>query len=169
MSFFSANVIFFDAEFSSLDPTEGKIISLALIDREGKELYLELDYAPEDLDEWVRENILPRMLGLSQVSVPEAAEKIREFAGKGKPHLVAYVNQFDVVFLHKLFAEKEWPFHWLSLDLASMMFCLKRDPERELDLAKELGLKTRGYNLHNALDDARLLRETYLALEKRAS
>lgn len=168
MSAFSSNVIFFDAEFSSLDPHRGEIISLALINRAGKELYLELEYDENAASEWVKENILPLMLGDPKVSKRQAAEEIAKFTGDGKPYLVTYVSPFDVVFLHKIFAEREWPFHWLPLDFSSIMFACSRDPEKQLTLAKELGVDTHGRQMHSALSDARVLRETYLAWEKSA-
>ncbi len=44
MKSFSENIIFFDTEFSSLNPYEGEILSIGLVKPNGEELYLELEY-----------------------------------------------------------------------------------------------------------------------------
>lgn len=163
---FTDNIIFFDAEFTSLDPHEGEILSLALVKPEGSELMLELEL-PEGarIDSWVTENVLPHLSG-KKISREAACERIREFVGDTKPHLVAHVNQFDAIFLHKLFGLNKWPFHWLPLDFASMLFAAGFDPEKLFDadkeLSKTLGIqRTEHYHLHAALNDARLVRDVY--------
>lgn len=169
MKSFTENIVFFDAEFTSLDPHTGEILSLALVKPEGSELILELE-APDGtpIDDWVRENVLPH-LSREKVSRDEACEKIRAFVGDSKPRLVAYVNQFDVIFLHKLFGLNKWPFHWLPLDFASMLFSAGFDPEKLFDADKELSkalgvARTEEHKLHDALNDARLLRDVYMKL-----
>ena len=44
MKSFSDNIIFLDAEFSTLDPYEGEILSIGLVKLNGDNLYLELEY-----------------------------------------------------------------------------------------------------------------------------
>ena len=93
---FSKNVIFFDTEFSSLDINKGEILSLGLVKLNGQELYLELDYEGE-VDEWPKKNILPH-LNKEKVSRDVAIKMIKQFIGNKKPYVVAYVNQFDMVY-----------------------------------------------------------------------
>ena len=164
---YSRNIIFADTEFSSLDPYKGEILSIGLVTLGGKELYLELEYDGE-VSKWVRDNITPT-LTQEKVSRDTAKQKIAEFVGKYKPYLVAYVNQFDVIYLYKLFGfpENSDPFFWLPIDFASMLFAHGRDPESLVSFDKlcaELGIPYEQYHQHNALDDARVLREVYLKL-----
>jgi len=170
---YSKNIIFVDTEFSSLDPYKGEILSVGLVKTGGEELYLELEFDGE-VDDWPRKNILPT-LKHKKHSREEAAEKITEFVGKGKPYAVAYVNQFDMVYLYKLFGGTEKsPFHWMPIDFATLLFCAGIDPE-SYDRGDKSGFFARiridpsKYKKHNALDDARLLRETYLKLIKQES
>jgi DNA polymerase III epsilon subunit-like protein len=168
---FSDNIIFWDTEFTSLDPYKGELLSLAFVKPDGSELYIELDYKG-DMDEWVKQNVIPT-LTQPKISREEAIQKMTEFMGPSRPFLVAYVNQFDTIYLYKLLktdsSTKNYPFHWMQLDISSMLFGLGIDPERfsfkhKDSLVKELGIDFSKYKEHNALDDARLLRDIYLKL-----
>lgn len=166
---FSDDIIFGDAEFTSLDPVEGEILSLALVKPSGEEFSVELE-TPENtpVDPWVREHVFPHLSG-EKVSREEACERIRTFVGDSNPFLVTYVNQFDVVFLHKLFGLNQWPFRWLPLDFASMLFSAGYDPEKLFDADKALSRsldipRSEAHRVHEALNDARLLRDVYTKL-----
>lgn len=41
------------------------------------------------------------------------------------------------------------------------------DTEDKKNFFKQIGIDTSKYNLHNALDDAKILREVYLKMEKK--
>lgn len=164
---FSQNIIFLDTEFSSLDPYKGEILSIGLVTLSGKELYLEIEY-DGPFDPWVKEHILPT-LKEPKVSRAKAIEKIKKFVGKDSPYLVAYVNQYDTIYTYKLFRGIKKPFRWLPLDFASILFGLGVDPESyspedKNNFFKQIGVDSSKYNLHNALDDALLLREVYLKM-----
>lgn len=167
---FSDNIIFFDTEFSSLNPYKGEILSIGLVKLDGSELYLELKY-DGPVNDWVKENILPN-LNRPKVSREKAREEIIKFVGQAKPYVVGFVPQFDMIYLYKLFAkddmrmEIETPLHWLPIDFASLIFASGKNPEEYLDFAKSLGVSQEGYHIHNALDDAKLLREVYMKLFK---
>ena len=159
---FSENIIFLDTEFSTLDPYQGEILSVGLVKLNGEELYLELEY-DGPISDWVKENIIST-LSDKKVSREEAKKKIKEFVGNQKPYMVSYVNQYDAVYLYKLFQGDENPFFWLPIDFASFMFSVGENPEPEnyYEIARNLGINVESYKLHNALDDAKLLREIYL-------
>ncbi len=164
---YSENIIFFDTEFSSLDPYIGEILSVGMVKLNGEELYLELEYGGE-VNDWVKENILPA-LGNIKVSRVEAVKQISKFIGKNKPYLVAYVNQFDIVYLRKLMGHGDKPYHWLPIDFASILFGLGINPEAYFsddkeNFLKQIGIDASKYKIHNALDDAKLLREVYLKM-----
>lgn len=164
MKLFSDNIIFVDTEFSTLDPYKGEVLSVGLVKQGGEELYIELEYDGE-YNDWVKENILPTLKGF-KISREEACLKIEEFVGDKNPFMISFVNSFDVIYLYKLTKNKN-PFFWIPVDFASIMFCLGFDPEKYLDFASSLGINIKDYKQHNALDDARLLREVYLSLRKK--
>lgn len=164
---FSDNIIFFDSEFSSNDPETGEILSLAMIKMNGEELYMELDYKGK-VSDWVKTNVLP-FLTEAKVTKIEAKKKILDFVGDGKPYLMAYVNQFDFVYLSKIIPYKELPFSFIPMDFATIMFALGINPydymgKFDFKLIRSLGVDPTKYKLHHALDDTRLLREVYLKL-----
>ena len=111
MKTFSDNIIFVDTEFSDLNPYKGEILSIGLVKLNGEELYLELEY-DGGVSDWVKENIIPT-LTQSKVTREEAKKTIRDFVGRGKPYMVSYVNQYDTIYLYKLFVGEEHPFFWL--------------------------------------------------------
>lgn len=161
-------IIFLDTEFSSLDPYKGEILSIGLVKESGEELYLELEHEGE-VDDWPREHILPT-LKEKKVNREEAKQKIRDFVGKNEPIMMAYVNQFDTLYIYKLFTTFDHPFFWMPLDFASILYSLGYNPldyyEKQKEFVGKLGIDGKKFTQHNALDDAKLLRETYLALKK---
>jgi len=162
---FSDNIIFIDTEFSTLDPYRGEILSIGLIKLNGEELYLELEYAGE-ISDWVKENIILN-LKEPKVSRDEAKEKIKSFIGDKKPFMISYVNQFDTIYWYKLFGVDNNPCYWIPIDFASILFASGIDPESyyfgdKNNFYEKIGIDHSKYKQHNALDDAKLLREVYL-------
>ncbi|MBU0907772.1 MAG: 3'-5' exoribonuclease [Nanoarchaeota archaeon] len=161
------NIIFMDGEFAKLTPDGIDLISIGLVKPSGEELYLEIEFDGE-IDPWVKKYVLPHMKG-SKVSREEAVKKIKEFVGKEKPSLVAYVNQFDWMGICRLFGVKEpkdiveiVPFHWVPIDFASILFWKGVEPGTSpIKLAKKLRINFAGLKMHNALDDAKLLKRIY--------
>lgn len=159
---FSENIIFFDTEFTFLDPEKGELLSIGLVKNTGEELYLELEYSG-DAHPWVKEKVLPYLTG-HKVSKNEAIAQLKAFIGDSKPFLMAYVNQFDAIFWYKLFGDpKNHPAFWIPIDFASILFGHGLDPwslNREA-FFKDLGIDKTKFQLHNALEDAKMLREIY--------
>jgi len=160
---FSDNIIFLDTEFSDLDPYKGELLSIGMVKPGGEELYLEIDYAGE-VGDWVRRNVIPHLTG-PKFSRGEARSKIREFVGDSTPYLVSYVNQFDAIYWYKLFGMDDHPAYWIPIDFASILFGLGIDPTKysSQKFLSELGIDGSKYKRHNALEDAKLLREIYLS------
>lgn len=164
---YSKNIIFLDTEFSSLDPYKGEILSVGLVTLGEKELYLELEH-DGPIDSWVKKNIISTLKD-SKVSRKEAVKKIKKFVGKKKPYFITYVTPYDTLYLYKLFGTGETPFYWLPIDFASILFGMGINPEsyhpdNEINFLKKIGVDVSKYKLHNALDDAKLLREVYLKM-----
>lgn len=168
---FSENIIFYDAEFTSLNPYEGEILSLGMVKGNGEEIYLEVNRSGMMIDPWVVDHVIPYLRGESQ-PVNVARGLLRDFIGTGKPYLVSFVNQYDTIFLHKLFdvqrdTRTEVPQHWIHVDFASILFGFGENPEsyrlENESFMRELGIEKARYNKHFALDDAKLLRDMYTA------
>lgn len=162
------NVIFYDTEFSDLDIKKGELLSIGLVSYSGDELYIELEYKNQ-VNPWVQEHVLPHLTG-QQADRLAARTQIRSFIekhsiGPEKPYLAAYVNQFDSMYWYNLFeSPTEHPVFWIPIDFASILFAHGFEPN---SMGKDsffelLKIDKKRYRLHNALDDARLLRETYI-------
>jgi len=170
---FSENIIFFDTEFSTLDPYSGELLSIGMVKPGGEELYLDLEFDGE-VEPWVKENVLPKLKGQDKLSPREAVEKIASFVGGDKPFLVSFVSQLDGAYLYKLYeraaARDKFPFPYYMVDFASVLFAYNVNPEdyssdgSKSSLAKILDLNSQGLVEHNALDDAKVLRAAYMKL-----
>jgi len=169
--FFFDNIIFFDTEFSNIDSEIGELMSIGLVKPNGEELYLELEYDESTIHPWVDEHVLPYLTG-NKTPKEEAIEKIWDFVGREgeKPFLMAYVNQFDSIYWYRLFSDpKGHPVFWIPIDFASILFGFGFNPDimREEDFYKWLDIDTTKYNKHNALDDAKKLKEVYEKFKER--
>ena len=166
---FSNDIIFFDAEMTQLDIKKGELMAVGMINYDGtKELYLELEYDESTLSDWTKEHVVPHLLSC-KVSKEEAKAQIREICGHTEPHLVATVNQWDMTFWHKLFAGEETPVNRIPIDFASILYAIGLNPTRTVhdeksEFYKQFGINLSDYNLHNALDDTRLMRDLYFKL-----
>ncbi len=168
---FSKDVVFFDAEFTGHDIEKDSLMSIGMVSLDGnREMYFELEYDKNHVSEWVKKNVQPHLTGES-ISAEEAKKNIRKFCGNTEPHLVATVNQYDMVFWHKLFTGEREPIHSIPIDFASMLFAIGFNPAREIDGEKkkffaQFEIDINKYQMHNALDDARLMHELYIKLIK---
>lgn len=160
------NIIFIDTEFSDLDPYKGELLSVGIIKQTGEELYLELEYT-DDCSEWVKKHILPT-LKAPKVSRQRAVELIQEFLGDALPYAIAFVDNYDNMYLTKLFGAGNLPFRWMTIDFSTALFMMGINPVKFLanekgavNFYKKLGIKIGKYKQHYALDDARLLRDVW--------
>ena len=163
----SKNLIFIDTEFSDLDPDKGQVLSIGIVKLSGEELYVELQHSGP-VSMWVKKHIQPQLQDL-KLSKKQAANKIREFLGESNPFAVAFVDNYDVIYLTKIFGHGKLPFRWMTIDFASVMFAQGINPVKFLpdekgaiSFYKELGIDLKKYRKHHALDDAKLLRDVWL-------
>jgi DNA polymerase III epsilon subunit-like protein len=161
------NIIFIDTEFSDLDPYKGEILSIGIVKISGEELYLELDYEGESSD-WVSKHILPTLKEV-KVSREVADKTIREFIGDSLPFAVGFVDNYDVIYLTKIFGHGKLPFKWVTIDFASILFAIGVNPVKfqpdssgARSFYKKLGIDMKNYRQHHALDDAKLLRDVWM-------
>jgi len=170
---FSNDIIFLDSEFSDFNPETGELLSLGLVSSEGEELYIEIEYQRK-VHPWVEKHVLPNLNGQA-ISRSAARNQLETFIKRvkkstEKPYLMAYVNQFDAIYWYKLFGSpKEQPMYWIPIDFASILFGLGFDPNSlgKKEFFLRLGINKDEYRLHNALDDARLLRRVYQEFVKK--
>lgn len=161
------NIIFFDTEFSGNDFIKDEIISIGMVKMDDHELYLELDTNIEASD-WVKENVSPYLNG-KRVDKKVAVQLISNFVGNSQPYLMSFRPLFDMAYFYKIFEFHKAPFQEFPLDFTSILFSLGIDPksysgDNKIKFCKELGIDISKYKIHNALDDAKLLREVYLKI-----
>ncbi|MFT4532381.1 MAG: DNA polymerase III epsilon subunit-like protein [Candidatus Saccharimonadales bacterium] len=165
----SENLIFIDTEFTDLDPYTGEILSIGIAKLSGEELYLELECDAKPT-EWVTKNIIPT-LKEPKVSRDEAIVLITEFLDDAQPFAVGFVDNYDAIYMTKIFGAGQLPFRWVTIDFASILFAIGINPVKFLQdqsgarsFYKKLGIDMNKYRQHHALDDARLLREAWMKI-----
>jgi DNA polymerase III epsilon subunit-like protein len=165
------NIVFIDTEFTDLDPYKGEILSIGAVKLNGDEFYVEIENTSE-VSDWVSKHIIPSLKDKKQAR-ETAAEKLQNFLGDSMPFAVGFVDNYDVIYLTKLFGAGNLPFRWMTIDFASILFAIGVNPVKyQLDSSgarsfyKKLGIDMKKYRNHHALDDARLLREVWLKLVK---
>lgn len=163
------NLIFVDTEFSDLDPYKGELLSIGIVKLSGEELYIELE-PPDEVSAWVKKHII-KMLDGPKLNKKAADQAVREFLGKSMPYAVAFVDNYDVIYLTKVFGAGKLPFKWMTIDFASILFAsgvnpvkFQQDSSGARTFYKQLGINTKQFKHHHALHDARLLREVWLKL-----
>ncbi|HLD04872.1 MAG TPA: hypothetical protein VJG90_04095 [Candidatus Nanoarchaeia archaeon] len=155
-------IIFMDAEFPQLSAYGTEFLSIALIKPSGEELYLEIETEAQ-LTEWVQRNVVPYLIG-NKTSKEEAKKQLLAFIGPNKPYFVSFVPCFDWMGICAYFGpnKQDLPFYWIPIDFANILLMKGIDPEQDkLKLAKSLRIDTSGLRLHNAIDDARLLKKLW--------
>lgn len=164
------NIIFIDTEFTDLDPYKGEILSIGIVKHSGEELYIELEQPSESTD-WVIKHILPNLKETKTYSKSEAVEAITVFLAGTQPFAVGFVDNYDVIYLTKIFGVGNLPFRWVTIDFASILFAIginpvkfKTDEKGAISFYKKLGIELKNYRQHHALDDAKLLRDVWMKI-----
>ena len=163
------NIIFIDTEFTDLDPYKGELLSIGIVKLNGEELYLELESDAEPTD-WVKKHIIPTLKD-TKISKADAIKKINKFLGDELPFAVGFVDNYDVIYLTKLFGAGNLPFRWMTIDFATILFTIGINPVKfQLDSSgaksfyRKLGIDMKKYRNHHALDDAKLLRDVWIKI-----
>lgn len=155
---------FLDTEFDENGSTI-KLISIALVSEGMKEYYRVLvdGWRAEDCNEWVRANVIPH-LGPATATRAQVADDLRDLLLRdGKPEIWADYGSYDWVALCQLFGT--------MTDLPSGMPMFVRDLRQEIERlgTSAEGLPCRPGPGHNALEDARELRDRWLWLQQRGA
>ena len=168
---------FFDTEFIE-KPQKIDLISIGIVAEDGRELYLiNRDCRTYEADDWVKENVLSKMpeyksdinLGFYRdasielipnhvLTKEQIKNKILEFIGAdNNPEFWAYYADCDWVVICWLFGR--------MIDLPKHFPYYCKDLQQEIDEGEinkdELLEDVPQNNIHNALDDARWVRNAY--------
>jgi hypothetical protein len=133
--------LFIDTEFASFG---GELISIALVSDDGDELYCVRHFSEWKCHPWVRENVLPVLV----------AEPLDDYTIKQR--LVAFLNRqkFQPIYA-------DWPadlMYLLDLLQEPGGFCYDVG---DLEMHLIRGMKTNSKLPHNALSDAKALRDAF--------
>lgn len=140
------SVYFIDSEFAE-SPGQLDLISIGIACEDGRTYYAECSngWHPERCNEFVRENVLPRLTGPAKPRC-DIRDEILDFVsgGKGDPEFWGYYADYDWVCLCWLFGPM------VALPRGWPMYC--RDLKQRAD---DLGVSLPYSNdEHNALGDA---------------
>lgn len=134
-----------------------KLISIALVDQNGKEYYaVSSDFDPEKCNDWVKENVLPKLPPKETwKSEQQISKEIVDFVGEA-PEFWGYYCDYDWVVLCWLYGTmmdlpEGWPMFCLDLKqlITDRGFTKECLPKQDEDIA------------HNALEDAKWIKTTY--------
>lgn len=141
--------LFIDCEFN--DPNE-TLMSLALVSEDGKhEFYEVLRYDPKLItDQWVVENVVP-ILNKTPISKTEFQTKLKTFLEKFPSVCVIADHPNDIGYLTRIMITGDHG-RWFYINI-------------EFQINTALSGKA-SVIMHNALSDARAIRDSHNALEK---
>lgn len=135
--------LFIDTEFNGFG---GELMSLALVSDDGREWY-EVLPEPRTFNEWVYENVFP-ILNKEPIASKEFRDSLTAFLRQFDQPTIYADWYTDLMHFFALFAGKD---HTQSFDYPCQTVLLKGVPELP------------GKQRHNALSDARALRDWYMA------
>lgn len=147
---------FLDTEFIE-KPCTIQLISIAMVAEDGREFYaISNGFRSWDADEWVRENIIRKL----EPEIPRKAnsiiaQEILDLVGEDRhPEFWAYHADYDWVAFCWLFGKM------IDLPKHFPMYC--RDLKQLIDFHEidKQGLPVQEAGYHNALEDARWVRDT---------
>lgn len=153
---------FLDTEFNE-DGRTIELISIALVPEDGYSYYAHsADYDPDKCNEWVKANVLPQLAGKRRIPRHTIAADIRRLVQGSDPEFWAYYADYDWVALCQLYGPM------VNLPTGFPMYC--RDLKQLMDDRgiKKIELPEQSGAEHDALADARWVRDAYLAIAGRA-
>lgn len=151
---------FFDTEFME-DGVTIKPLSLGIVAEDGRELYATLiDVDHGNANSFVREHVIPNLAPHDSIRTtrPKLAKLLQVFVehGQYRPEFWTYYGAYDWIVMCQLFGTmmqlpRSWPM--FSMDVKQLAVSMG-DPK----LPKQTNVE------HNALDDAKWTRDSYLWL-----
>ena len=173
--------IFFNCEFTGLHKNT-TLISMGLTADDGKEFYCEFtDYAEDQVDEWIRENVIKNLMFADQEEFSRRLGSVTFVKGdkeKIAKELFKWLQQYktvelwsdchhyDVVLFHDIFGGAfSIPdnIYYIPYDISTVFKIYGIDPDisREAFIDRPIAGKK-----HNALYDARVIKSCYDKLRR---
>lgn len=174
--------VFVDAEYTG-EHAYTTLVSLGLVTLEGDSLYVTLnDYDRDQVTDWLRNNVLPMIDERQSVSSTEAYRTISAWleayadgrrinlvsAGLGSDLLLLFElwrhARPDLKYFHALHCLPVYLNHTKHFDLNTLFFVAGIDPDVSREAFVDYSVEG---ERHNALHDARVVRECFLKLVQR--
>ena len=133
--------LFLDTEFTIFN---GELISMGIVSENDDEFYEVLPYNPQQCHPWVRENVLP-ILDKDPITYIQFQQS-----------LVKFLNKFDNVEL-----VVDWPEDAVHFFKSLMTGPGTMYPMKNVSLVLDMTLNYKSEVPHNALSDARAIKESY--------
>lgn len=158
---------FLDTEFNE-DGRTIELISIALVSERGDSYYaVSKEFDPAKCSDWVRANVLLHLLSLEPgdwwKTCKEIATDLRHMLlADGEPEIWGYFSDYDWVALCQLFGTM------MDLPDGFPMFCLDLKQEMHRRGIKREDLPAQTGTHHDALEDARWIRDAWLQLRAEA-
>lgn len=154
--------VFFDTEFTGLTQ-DTDLISIGLVDENGRSLYIELnDYREEKLDDWLRENVIKNLTTNYPKSKQETAYAVQEWLSEYE-HVEIWSDClcYDWVLFNNLFGHAfniPKNVYYIPFDICTLMKIKGVDPDINRE---EFAGVTGEIKKHNALHDAQIIKACY--------
>jgi hypothetical protein len=178
--------IFFDTEFTGLHQNT-TLISIGLISECGKTFYAEFtDYDKNQIDNWLQENVINNLKFnnkelQTQSTIPFLTEGFN-YIGFGnketiKNYLIEWLSQFKEVEIWSDCLSYDWVLfneifghafnipkniYYIPFDICTLFQVKRIDPDISREIFSEM---TEGSQKHNALWDAKVIKECYYKLQ----
>jgi hypothetical protein len=159
-----ANRWFIDTEFNE-DGRTIELISIALVSEAGEEYHaVSSQFDPDACNDWVKANVLPNLPSEPRNTRKTIAGDIRKLVLRdGKPEFWGYFCDYDWVVLCQLFGRM------VDLPDGFPCFCLDLKQEMHRQGVKKERLPAQTGTEHDALEDAKWIREAWLFLQRPAT
>jgi hypothetical protein len=178
----SRTKIYFDTEFSGLHQGT-TLISIGLISECGKTFYAELtDYDKAQIDDWLQENVINNLLVKENSTVGLDYPDTRVVIGAMdsiKTYLTEWLSQFESVEMWSDCLSYDWVLFnqifghafnipknvfYIPFDICTLFYAQGIDPDINRE---EFSGLTEGSIKHNALWDAKVIRECFNKLNEK--
>lgn len=151
---------FLDTEFNE-KPGSLDLISIGIVHQNGSEYYaISSEFNENDCNDWVKENVLPHLIGQERKSKSQIKNEIIQFIGYSEPEFWGYYSDYDWVLFCWLFGAM------IDLPENFPMFCLDLKQVIYINNIDKNNLPKQLKNEHHALADAKWNKDLYSHLQK---
>lgn len=155
--------VFMDCEFTGLHQGT-TLISIGMIAEDGRELYCELnDYDKTQIDDWLKDNVIANLHNTNPINTEQLRKAIEGFI---EPYDTVEIwsdcLSYDWVLFNQIWGHAfniPKAIYYIPFDLCTLFKVKGIDPDVSRE---EYAGMTKGSQKHNALWDAKVIRECYL-------